>query len=270
MDAGSLSTAAESPADEPKAAPPPPPPSFWNAELTFERRTYIPVLLSLSIAAGSIDVFSVPALGVFVANNTGNLVFLALAASQMKKYDPEVYPVAAVVALVGSWFGSFYSGHLGRYFGKRRRGYVVADMTVQAALIFLVAGLYYGRKIHIRDGRTEYASIFLMAVSMGSQNVTVKGLGGPPTMPTQVATGAMSDFFADPNLFVGLTKNPQRNERFVFVCVFVLGGIIGGFAYRYSSPQLALIITGVTKLLATVFLLVLSKPAPPKAAPPKA
>lgn len=99
---------------------------------------------------------------------------------------------------------------------------------------------------------------------MGAQNVTVKGLGGPPTMPTQVATGAMSDFFADPNLFVRLSKNPQRNERFVFVCVFVLGGIIGGFAYRYSSPQLALIITGVTKLLATVFLVLLSKPAEPK------
>lgn len=86
----------------------------------------------------------------------------------MKKYDPEVYPVAAVVALVGSWFGSFYSGHVGRYFGKRRRGYVVADMTFQAALIFLVAGLYYGHKIHIRDGKTEYASIFLMVGYRGA------------------------------------------------------------------------------------------------------
>lgn len=46
-------------------------PSWLGTELAFPPRTYIPVLLLLSLAAGSIDVFSVPALGVFVANNVG-------------------------------------------------------------------------------------------------------------------------------------------------------------------------------------------------------
>lgn len=33
----------------------------------------------------------------------------------------------------------------------------------------------------------------------------------------------MSDFFSDPKLFAPLTANRARNERFVFVIVFVLG-----------------------------------------------
>lgn len=55
---------------------------------------------------------------------------------------------------------------------------------------------------------------------MGSQNVTVKGMGAPPTIPTQVATGAMAELVSDPRLFVGITKNKQRNERLIFVLTF--------------------------------------------------
>lgn len=52
-----------------KDAVDPPKPSYWSTEIAFPPRAYIPVLLLLSLAAGAIDVFSVPALGVFVANN---------------------------------------------------------------------------------------------------------------------------------------------------------------------------------------------------------
>lgn len=104
----------------------------------------------------------------------------------MKAIDPQsIWPVAAIVALVGSWIGTFISGRVGQYFGKRKRGYLLADFFIQSALVFIVAGLYYGKAIKIRDGRTEYAGIMLMAISMGSQNVTVKGMGTPMTMPTQ-------------------------------------------------------------------------------------
>lgn len=142
----------------------------------------------------------------------------------MKAIDPHaIWPIAAIVALVGSWIGTFVSGRIGFYFGKKHRGYLLCDFAVQSALIYLVAGLYYGDVLKLRDGRTEYAGILLMAISMGSQNVTVKGMGGPPTMPTQVATGAMADFFSDPRLFAPLKANRPRNERFVFVLTFVLG-----------------------------------------------
>jgi hypothetical protein len=61
---------------------------------------------------------------------------------------------------------------------------------------------------------------------MGSQNVSVKGMGAPPTIPTQVATGAMAELVSDPRLFVGITKNKQRNERLVFVLTFFTGTFV--------------------------------------------
>jgi hypothetical protein len=62
---------------------------------------------------------------------------------------------------------------------------------------------------------------------MGAQNVTVKGMGNPPTIPTEVATGAMAELVSDPRLFVGFTKNRPRNERIVFVLTFFLGELLG-------------------------------------------
>jgi hypothetical protein len=129
---------------------------------------------------------------------------------------------------------------------------------------------------------------------MGAQNVTVKGMGTPPTIPTQVATGAMAELVSDPRLFVGFARNRPRNERIVFVLTFFLGessvyrarartrtvyprnrakvhtsgGVIGGLAYRYSSPDLCLLLTAIFKLLAAIsVLLVPTKNADPVTVP---
>lgn len=86
--------------------------------------------------------------------------------------------------------------------------------------------------------------------SMGCQNVLTKGLASPMTIPTQVATGAMSELFSDPKIFAPFRKNWPRNERIIFLAVFFAGGVIGGLAYRYSSPPLCLLLTAIFKLLA--------------------
>ena len=45
------------------------------------------------------------------------------------------------------------------------------------------------------------------------------------------------------------------------------GGVIGGLGYRYSSPQLSLLLTAIGKLLAAIGFL-LAKPAQEKQLPP--
>lgn len=90
---------------------------------------------------------------------------------------------------------------------------------------------------------------------MGCQNVLTKGLGSPMTIPTQVATGAMSDLLSDPKILAPFKKNWPRNERVVFLATFFGGGVIGGLAYRYSSPPLCLLLTAIFKLLAAISIL---------------
>jgi hypothetical protein len=97
----------------------------------------------------------------------------------------------------------------------------------------------------------------------------------------------MAELVSDPRLFVGFTKNRPRNERIIFVLTFFLGesgyrisaspqppqkqahvpgGVIGGLAYRYSSPELCLLLTAIFKLLAAISVLLVPRkdvaPAP--------
>lgn len=134
---------------------------------------------------------------------------------------------------------------------------------------FLCAGLYYGNILHYSDSRTEYVAIVLLSMSMGQQSVAVKAMKTPPTILTNVATGAMSDLFSDPRLFN--LHNQARDERVAFVLTFFfgeidmlktngflaeyttfIGGVISALAYRYSGPQLALLMSAILKLLATI------------------
>lgn len=139
---------------------------FWFSDVSFARPKderpgwYLAFLLLLSMASAAIDVFSLPSLGVFTANNTGNLVFLAIAAGQIN--DSDIHPIAAITSLAASWFGSFWAGQLGHRVGRAKRWYVFADTALGATLAILCAGLYYRGTLHFRDGRTEYVTIALL------------------------------------------------------------------------------------------------------------
>lgn len=99
---------------------------------------------------------------------------------------------------------------------------------------------------------------------MGSQNVTANGTGPPKTITTLVATLAMADFFSDKNLFA--RHNRPKDERFAFMAVFFIGGLIAAYAYRYSNPALALILCGVLKLIAVGIVLIAPAVEEPKEA----
>lgn len=237
--------------------------SYWHTDIDFARTNpkrahHLPFLLLLSFAAGAIDVFSVPFLGVFTANNTGNIVFLALAAAQLSAADPgNIQPVAAITSLLASWAGSAFSGQLGHVVGRKKRAFVFADLMQQSVICFIVVGLIWANRVRSRDHDTEYVAVALLSFSMGCQNVTTKGMNGPPTMPTQVATGAMADFFSDPKIFAA--RNKLRDERLIFVIVFFTGGLVGGLAYRYYAPALCLLLTAIFKLCAGFSLLLLRR-----------
>ena len=95
-----------------------------------------------------------------------------------------------------------------------------------------------------------------MAFAFGAQAASGRPLG-VPAITTVVVTSAMVDLWADKNLFVGLRKNPGRNQRAAFVVLFFVGGVVGALVLRHAGPPWALVLSAIIKMGAALLLLAL-------------
>src|ERR1700689_774622 len=94
-----------------------------------------PLLVAMTVVTGLVDSFSYLLLGhVFVANMTGNVVFLAFAVAGAHGFSI----TASVVALVSFGLGSVLGGRIVQHFGNHR-GHHVAVATGTQALLVAVA-----------------------------------------------------------------------------------------------------------------------------------
>ena len=91
-----------------------------------------PLLVALTVVTGLVDAFSYLELGhVFVANQTGNVVFLAFALAGAGGFS-----VLASVAAIGSFAaGALAAGRLGRVLAGRRELLLGVTAAVQAVLL---------------------------------------------------------------------------------------------------------------------------------------
>src|SRR5450432_3005845 len=95
-----------------------------------------PLLVSMTLVTGLVDAFSYLVLGhVFVANMTGNVVFLGFALAGA----PDFSIVDSVVALVSFGLGAAVGGRLGSQFGHHRGKHLSTAATIQA--VFLAAAI---------------------------------------------------------------------------------------------------------------------------------
>src|SRR4051812_47755790 len=102
-----------------------------------DRDPLVVLLTLLSLSTGIVDATSVLGLGkVFVANMTGNVVFLGFAAAGAPGFHWELY----VLALLAFGFGAVASGRLGRSsIARSRRRWLVIAATVEAGLLWIAA-----------------------------------------------------------------------------------------------------------------------------------
>ena len=76
-----------------------------------------PLLVTLTFVTGLVDAFSYLALGhVFVANMTGNVVFLGFALAGARGFSV----TASLVALAAFWCGALAGGRIGSMLGNHR------------------------------------------------------------------------------------------------------------------------------------------------------
>ncbi|MCF2531477.1 YoaK family protein [Yinghuangia soli] len=180
-------------------------------------RRFVPALLLLTVVTGFVDAVSYLALGhVFVANMTGNVVFLGFAWAGAPGLSAQASLVSLGAFLVGALLG-------GRVHARSavpvRRGRLFATaVTVQAVL--MAASTALALPDAPPGTAARYALIAVLGVCMGLQNAVVRRLA-VPDLTTTVLTLTLAGIAADP----AEKRNPARRLASA-VCMF--GGALAG------------------------------------------
>jgi uncharacterized membrane protein YoaK (UPF0700 family) len=200
------------------------------------------LLLALTATTGLVDAVSILGLGrVFVANMTGNVVFVGFALTG----DPEFSLAASAAALAGFLVGARTAGSLVARHGGRR-GTLLRD-GVTAELLLAAAALL----IDIVDPGATVVITALLAAAMGVQNTIVRRLAVPDlstTMLTLTLTGLAADTWRG--------RQATVERRLSAVLVMFAGAAVGSLLTLHASLGWALgfVVIGmaVTSLAASV------------------
>ncbi|MFI9328574.1 DUF1275 family protein [Kitasatospora sp. NPDC052868] len=186
----------------------------------------VPMLLLLTLGTGMVDAVSFLALGhVFVANMTGNVIFLgfALAGAAGLSATSSLTALAAFLAgaLAGGRFCERRPAHRGRT--------LVAAMAVQAGLV-AAAVVLEGVAGH---GATpvRHTLIALLAFAVGLQNAVVRDLR-VPDLTTTVLTMTLTALAADR---AGVRRIASAASMFT-------GALLGALLVLHVSVTSALVV----------------------------
>ena len=198
-----------------------------------------PLLVGLTVVTGLVDAFSYLLLGhVFVANMTGNVVFLGFAVAGA----PGFSIAASLVALVSFGAGSVLGGRIVQRFGHHR-GHHVAVATATQALFLIVSMVLALVGAQPFESGVRYALIVFLAIAMGVQNSSVRHLA-VPDLTTTVLTLTVTGIGADSALGGG--KGSKSGRRLVSVVAMFLGALAGAALILHVRVALPLVIAAAT------------------------
>ena len=179
-----------------------------------------PLLVALTVVTGLVDSFSYLVLGhVFVANQTGNVVFLAFALAGVRGFS-----ATASVAAIGCFaVGALITGRLGRSLAGRRDLLLGVTAGIQAVIVAETVTMTALTPIPIPAG-LRYALIASLSLTMGAQNATARKLA-VPDLTTTVLTLTITGIAADSRL-AGATR-AHAARRLISVIAMFLGALVG-------------------------------------------
>jgi uncharacterized membrane protein YoaK (UPF0700 family) len=202
-----------------------------------------PLLVGLTVTTGLVDAFSYLTLGhVFVANMTGNVVFLAFGLVGVGGFSVVTSLVAIGAFILGALGGGFFRSRL----SSRLHRQLAAATGSQ--LLLLVAGVILsavaGGVLH---GGLRYGLVAVLAVAMGIQNATARGLA-VPDLTTTVLTMTITGIAADTHAAGGTGSRAGR--RLISIAAMLGGALVGAVLIIRGQVTAALVIALI--LLAVV------------------
>ncbi|MFF3874887.1 YoaK family protein [Streptomyces sp. NPDC001978] len=179
-----------------------------------------PLMLTLTVVTGLVDAVSYLSLGqVFVANMTGNVVFLGFALAGA----PNLSALASVVALAAFLLGALAGGRLGTRFAAHRGKLLKTATAAETVLVAVTVAV-----AAVTDGRVttavQYTLIVCLGLSMGLQNAAARRLE-VPDLTTTVLTLTLTGLAADSTPAGGAAPRPGR--RILSVLAILLGALVG-------------------------------------------
>ncbi len=184
----------------------------------------LPVLLvGLTVVTGLVDAFSYLRLGhVFVANMTGNVVFLGFGLSGAG----DVSIAASLLAIVAFAVGAVVGGRWALREPPHRGRLLAVAATAQAALVVVAAVI--AEIVAVRGLAARLVLIGVLAVAMGGQNAVARRLA-VPDLTTTVLTMTVTGLVADASV------SSVRLRRLVPIFAMLGGALLGGTLVRWVS-----------------------------------
>jgi uncharacterized membrane protein YoaK (UPF0700 family) len=204
-----------------------------------------PLLVVLTVVTGVVDALAYLRLGhVFVANMTGNVVFLGFAAAGAGGLS--VW--GSLLALACFLPGGIAAGRLASRLGDNRRRQLHAAATVELTFcsIALVVAAVAGRQL---DATSRYALIALLALAMGVQNATARRLA-VADLTTTVLTLTLTGIASDSRLGGGSGANTAR--RILAVAAMLVGATAGALLVLQLRPVAPLVLAAALLALVAV------------------
>ena len=214
-----------------------------------------PLLVAMTLVTGLVDAFSYLVLGhVFVANMTGNVVFLAFALAGA----PGFSIAASLVALCAFILGALGGGLLGSRLGQHRGNQLSIAAALQTLLLVASAVLaaLSGNPV---NASSSYGLIIMLGIAMGLQNATARKLA-VPDLTTTVLTLTIVGLAADSRLVGG--SGSKAGRRLVSVAAMFVGAFVGSLLILRVSIVFPLVIALVVKVVIAVAARVLSRNDP--------
>jgi uncharacterized membrane protein YoaK (UPF0700 family) len=179
-----------------------------------------PLLVSMTLVTGLVDAFSYLSLGhVFVANMTGNVVFLGFALIGA----PGFSITASVVALAAFATGALVGGRLAARHPDHRARLHSSAASLQALLLAIAVVLTALGGSPVPSGY-RYGLIVALGAAMGIQNAAARKIA-VPDLTTTVLTLTITGIAADSKLVGG--QGSHAGRRLVSVVTMLAGAVIG-------------------------------------------
>ena len=191
-------------------------------------------LLALTFATGLVDAISVLVLGhVFVANMTGNVIFLGF------WFVPHsgVALTAAAVSFASFVVGAVIGGRLARWLDHSPRLWLTVALGAEVVALLTLAVLA-GTGVLGYHGTGRLALIVCLAVVFGIQSVTARRFG-IQELATTVLTATIVGIGSDSRLAGG--TGDREGLRYAVVFTMCGGAVVGATLSRFTvAPVIAL------------------------------
>jgi uncharacterized membrane protein YoaK (UPF0700 family) len=209
-------------------------------------RLTVTALLLLTFATGLVDAVSVLVLGhVFVANMTGNIIFLGFWFVRGSGVDL----TAAILAFVGFLAGTVIGGRLARHLGAQGRRWLTTSLGIEVVMLVALS-ILAGTGVLSYHAETKLILIVGLAITFGVQHSTARQFG-IQELSTTVLTSTVVGIGVDSRLAGGTGE--REKLRFSVIFAMCAGAIVGATMSRFTVATIFVVTAAVVSVSLLIF-----------------